>query len=218
MGEEGAPAAPGQIYSANTAGAVGVVVWLSQNVRNMRIYTRTGDDGSTSLFGGRRVPKDDLRIEAYGTVDELNAFLGALADHPEIAGHPDDAVLAATLSSDLFTLGSHLATADPEMRVHLPALPEGRLAEFEAQMDRWTAELPELRNFILPGGHPAVSAAHICRVLSRRAERRVISLHREDPVDPAISAYLNRLSDLFFVWSRILGARTGTAERVWQPG
>jgi cob(I)alamin adenosyltransferase len=183
----------------------------------MRIYTRTGDDGSTSLFGGRRVPKDDLRIEAYGTVDELNAFLGALADHPEVAHHPEDAALAATISADLFTLGSHLATADPAMKAHLPPLPAGRPAEFEAHMDRWTASLPELRHFILPGGHPAVSAAHICRVLSRRAERRVIALHRAEPVDPAISTYLNRLSDLFFVWSRALGARAGVPERIWQP-
>lgn len=182
----------------------------------MRIYTRTGDDGTTALFGGNRVAKDDLRIEAYGTLDELNAFVGALADHAVLQASPEDGQLLGQIQIDLFNLGSHLATTDEAMRVHLPALPEERAGELEAWMDAATAGLPELRNFILPGGHPAVSAAHLCRVVSRRAERRVVALARVEPVDPVIGQYLNRLSDWFFVLSRVLAARAGAPEVYWR--
>ncbi|MEY5044064.1 MAG: hypothetical protein RJA19_1291 [Bacteroidota bacterium] len=183
----------------------------------MRIYTRTGDDGTTALFGGARLSKDDLRIEAYGTLDELNAFVGALADHAAVQADTEDAALLRQIQVDLFNLGSHLATTDAAMRVHLPALPAEREAAMEAWMDRRTAALPELRNFILPGGHPAVSAAHLCRVVSRRAERRVVALARAEAVDPAVGRYLNRLSDWFFVLARVLADRAGAAEVYWTP-
>jgi len=183
----------------------------------MRIYTRTGDDGTTALFGGARLSKDDLRIEAYGTLDELNAFVGALADHAPVQADAEDAALLRQIQVDLFNLGSHLATTDEEMRVHLPALPAEREAAMEAWMDLRTGALPELRNFILPGGHPAVSAAHLCRVVSRRAERRVVALARAEPIDPAVGRYLNRLSDWFFVLARVLADRAGAAEVYWTP-
>jgi cob(I)alamin adenosyltransferase len=178
----------------------------------MRIYTRTGDDGTTALFGGKRVNKDDLRLEAYGTLDELNAFVGALGEH---AACEPDLDWLRTLQNDLFNLGSHLATVDPAMLQHLPALPEGRIQAMEAWMDEKDANLPELKSFILPGGHPAVASAHICRTLSRRAERRVVALARTEEVPDCIPSYLNRLSDVFFVWGRSLAARTNSKEVLW---
>ena len=178
----------------------------------MRIYTRTGDDGTTALFGGQRVNKDDLRLEAYGTLDELNAVVGMLGEHPACS---EDRPWLRTLQNDLFNLGSHLATVDPEMARHLPALPEGRIAEMEQWMDERDAQLPELRSFILPGGHPAVAAAHVCRTVSRRAERRVVALARVSDVPSTIPSYLNRLSDVFFVWSRWISLQTGTEEVLW---
>ena len=178
----------------------------------MRIYTRTGDDGTTALFGGKRVNKDDLRLEAYGTLDELNAFLGALGEHEVCA---EDRAWVRTLQHDLFNLGSHLATVDPEMAQHLPPLPTRRIDEMEAWMDARDTELPELRSFILPGGHPAVAAAHICRTVSRRAERRVVALARVSEVPSTIPSYLNRLSDVFFVWSRWISFKSGSDEVLW---
>lgn len=178
-----------------------------------RIYTKTGDQGETGLFGGRRIPKDDLRIEAYGTVDELNAVTGLLADELK-----DVAILAflRQVQADLFVLGSHLAM-DPEKNLALPPLPLGRIEEMEALMDQWDDQLPPLRHFILPGGHPQVSHAHLARCVCRRAERRVVSLNREAPLDPGIVRYLNRLSDLFFLLARELSRQTGTEEIKWVP-
>ena len=178
----------------------------------MRIYTRTGDDGTTALFGGQRVNKDDLRLEAYGTLDELNAFLGALGEHELCA---DDRGWVRRLQNDLFNLGSHLATVDPEMAQHLPPLPEGRIAEMEAWMDERDAQLPELRSFILPGGHPAVAAAHVCRTVARRAERRLVALAGHADVPALVPAYVNRLSDVFFVWGRWISKQSGTDEVLW---
>jgi cob(I)alamin adenosyltransferase len=184
----------------------------------MPIYTRTGDAGDTGLFGGKRVPKDDVRIEAYGTIDELNAALGLLAGSPFVS-EGDDGDWLLLLQSDLFTIGSHLATVDPAMMSHLPTMPEERLSEMEKWMDQKTEALPELKQFILPGGHAAVAQAHWCRVVCRRAERRVVALAHAQPSDSVTFAvrYLNRLSDLFFTWSRVLSQKTGGAERPWSP-
>jgi len=179
----------------------------------MRIYTRTGDDGTTALFGGKRVTKDDLRLEAYGTVDELNAFLGALGEHEACAGMR---AWVRTLQRDLFTIGSHLATVDADMAQHLPELPSGRINEMERWMDEHADSLPELTSFILPGGHAAVAAAHQCRTICRRAERRVVALAREGDVSNSIPKYLNRLSDVFFVWGRWLTQQTGSEEVLWK--
>ena len=181
----------------------------------MQIYTRTGDDGTTGLFGGGRVRKDALRIEAYGTLDELNAFVGALADQPVLP--PSDLAFLRQIQADLFAMGSHLATTGEEMRQHLPALPTDRIAGMETWMDEATSALPALTAFILPGGHPAVSAAHLCRVVCRRAERRVVALADVERVDAVIPQYLNRLSDVFFTWARRISDLAGADEITWNP-
>ncbi len=183
----------------------------------MRIYTRTGDEGMTSLFGGKRLSKDDLRIEAYGTLDELNALLGALGDHHCVASDPEQLAFLRILQSDLFTWGSHLATTDPEMLLRLPTIPSTRLDEMERWMDAQSEKLPELKQFVIPGGHAAVSSAHLCRVVCRRAERRVIGLDKIEPTPRLLIAYLNRLSDVFFVWSRALSQILKVSEIPWKP-
>lgn len=181
----------------------------------MRIYTKTGDDGTTGLFGGTRVPKDDLRIEAYGTVDELNAFVGKLAENPELAEHLE---FFREIQSDLFLLGSHLATVDEKMREKLPKFNSESTVRFETWMDEVSSDLPDLKNFLLPGGHPSVADAHIARAICRRAERRVVSLAREAEVEKSLIIYLNRLSDLLFTTARLLSKRTKTKEIVWRVG
>jgi len=181
----------------------------------MKIYTKTGDGGETSLFGGGRVGKDDLRVEAYGTVDELNAALGAaraLGPDPELdveLGRAQDA---------LFTVGAELATPH-EARAHgsIPAVDEAWAGELERAMDRWDAELLPLTAFILPGGAPVAAALHVARAVCRRAERRVVSLRRDAEVDPAVVVYLNRLSDFLFVAARLANHRAGVAETPWSP-
>ena len=181
----------------------------------MRIYTRAGDEGKTSLYGGTRLSKADVRIEAYGTLDELNAFLGALGDFPEVQHDEDQLSFLRAIQSDLFTWGSHLATDSDEAILRLPSVPSERMTAMEDWMDMQSEFLPELKNFVLPGGHPAVSAAHLCRVVCRRAERRVMALHHITPVAPELIAYLNRLSDVFFIWGRLLSLRTGSSEILW---
>ena len=181
----------------------------------MKIYSKTGDTGETGLFGGKRVSKDDDRVEAYGSVDELNSFLGSLADALD---KTSDLYIFLTkeVQCRLFDLGSHLAT-DPSGTFQLPlGLEEGDLLALENWIDRMTEELPPLKNFILPGGHPVVSAAHICRTVCRRAERAVIRLHHLSPVEGIVLQYLNRLSDFFFVLARHLSKQTGTEEIIWQ--
>lgn len=174
----------------------------------MKIYTKTGDDGTTGLFGGKRVSKDDLRIEAYGTVDELNSFVGSLADHDK------DNELLTSIQHRLFTIGSSLA-ADPDKQLITPDILPADIESLESAMDTMNEGLPELRHFVLPGGHPAVSAAHICRTVCRRAERRCISLNKESPLDLLLVQYLNRLSDYFFVLSRHLAQSHGADEVKW---
>jgi cob(I)alamin adenosyltransferase len=182
----------------------------------MRIYTRTGDDGTTSLFGGQRLNKDDMRIEAYGTLDELNAAMGALCSSDGFINDASGVTWLQKLQSDVFTLGSHLATTDEAMVKHLPAIPVGRIQEMEGWMDTVNQSLPDLKNFLLPGGHPAISACHICRVTCRRAERRVITLARDAEVPEGILPYLNRLSDVFFMWSRQLHTALNVDEIPWK--
>lgn len=180
----------------------------------MRIYTRTGDDGSTGLFGGARIGKDDLRIEAYGTIDELNAWLGKVATHD--ACEPLRMQLQA-IQSELFTLGSHLATTDPQWASKLPALNPQGPDGLEAWMDELESSLPELTSFVLPGGHTAAADAHLARTVCRRAERRCVQLHRVEAIDPLGLAYLNRLSDALFMLGRWLTHATGSPEIPWKP-
>ena len=180
-----------------------------------RIYTKTGDEGETGLFGGRRVPKDHLRVETYGTVDELNAFIGWLRDSLGDAG-ADTHALLGDIQARLFTVGASLA-ADPQKNPPTPDLSADDLALLERSIDAMDDNLPPLRNFILPGGHPTVSLCHVCRTVCRRAERLVVALHREEPVDTLVLQYLNRLTDFFFVLSRHLAQGLAAPEVVWNP-
>ncbi|MBK6620618.1 MAG: cob(I)yrinic acid a,c-diamide adenosyltransferase [Saprospirales bacterium] len=177
-----------------------------------KIYTKTGDKGQTSLFGGRRVSKGHLRIDAYGTVDELNSCIGLLRDHLS------DEVLRALLKEvqdRLFTLGANLA-ADPSKELQKPDLLEEDIKLLEREMDRMDEGLPELRNFILPGGHPTVSFCHLARCVCRRAERLAVTLAEEEPVDPILIQYLNRLSDYLFILGRRIAFDLGIEEVVWK--
>jgi cob(I)alamin adenosyltransferase len=179
-----------------------------------RIYTRTGDAGDTGLLGGGRVPKDDPRVEAYGTVDEANSALGLLAAH--LDGDAADAVRA--MQRALFAIGAELATPRPLApgAAPGPAVGPDHVAALEALIDAWDAELPPLRQFVLPGGSPAAAACHLARAVVRRAERRVVTLARTAPVNPEILRYLNRLSDALFVLARWLNHREGRGDLPWE--
>jgi cob(I)alamin adenosyltransferase len=181
----------------------------------VRIYTKTGDQGETGLFGGERVPKDHRRVAAYGDVDELNAALG-LARAAEPVDFED--ALLQTIQRDLFTIGAELATPDPARLAKAlggPPLSAGEVTALEQAIDRLEAGLPPLRAFILPGGAPKGAAFHVARTVCRRAERTVVGLARETPVSAAIRHYLNRLSDLLFVLARAANARAGAGDLPW---
>ncbi len=181
----------------------------------MKIYTRRGDGGETGLFGGGRRPKSDLRIAAYGDVDELNATLGVArnqVDDPTTVGRLTD------LQGDLFAVGAHLATPPPEgkrPKPDLPELPTERVADLEAWIDEATEATEPLKHFILPGGSAGGAQLHVCRTVCRRAERSVVALSMVEPVDPVIVTYLNRLSDYLFAAARFENDRDGTGDLEW---
>jgi cob(I)alamin adenosyltransferase len=181
-----------------------------------RIYTRTGDEGETGLFGGGRVRKSHARVAAYGELDELNAVLGwCVAVAGADRGFGDR---LRRVQEDLFALGAHLATPpDARSRDHLPPLPGQRPAEMESWIDEAETELEPLRSFILPGGSPAGAALHLARTVCRRAERAAVRLAEEDEVDALVLTYLNRLSDLLFDLARLANHRAGTPETAWRP-
>jgi len=179
----------------------------------VKIYTKTGDKGETSLLGGTRVPKDHIRIEAYGNVDELNSWIGLLRDQPI---EDADRALLLKIQDRLFTIGSILA-ADKKLKMKIPGLSAPDITLLEAEIDRMTAVLPEIKSFVLPGGHQSVSFCHITRCVCRRAERSVIHLAREEQVDELVIIYLNRLSDFLFVFSRRLTALLSAEETPWKP-
>lgn len=187
-------------------------------VRINRVYTRTGDQGETSLIGGDRVPKDAPRIDCYGTVDELNATLGLVrtALEQSAAGARLLPVLDR-VQNELFNLGAQLATPDPERRAGMPAIEDRHVDALEALMDELNEDLPDLKSFILPGGGWASAYCHLARTVCRRAERMVVALAREDDVDTRTIRYLNRLSDALFVMGRWAAARDGRAEPLWEP-
>jgi cob(I)alamin adenosyltransferase len=180
----------------------------------MRIYTRTGDDGTTGLIGGTRVRKDDLRLEAYGTVDELNSWIGLIRSQP--AAEKDKSVLIA-IQKKLFVIGGRLATdtSKADLSDKLPCCADDILF-LENEMDRMLDSLPPQTSFILPGGNNAVSYCHIARTVCRRAERRIYKLSREVEVSPEILKYINRLSDFLFVLSRKYSDNEGIEEIPWK--
>lgn len=182
----------------------------------MKIYTRTGDGGETSLFGAGRVRKDDPRVDAYGTVDELNSVLGWALTQVADAGVRSR---LSILQHDLFAIGADLATPPPRAgrtRPTTPDLPAARVEEMEAWIDEADRELPELRAFVLPGGTPGAAALHVARTVCRRAERTVVTLAREQHVSDAVVPYLNRLSDLLFTLARLEVLRGGGDEVEWR--
>ena len=180
----------------------------------MKIYTKTGDKGETSLIGGTRVPKFHLRIECYGTVDELNAHIGVILCQDIATVHKK---FLKYIQDRLFTLGAALA-ADPEKsKMKIPDLHLSDIERLELEMDRMNEELPELKHFVLPGGNNAVSFCHIARCVCRRAERLCLQLATESFVDEKMTIYLNRLSDYLFVLARKLNSEAGITENVWLP-
>ena len=180
----------------------------------MKLYTKTGDEGQTGLIGGTRVAKNDPRLEAYGTVDELNSFIGVICIHPI-----DDKVISFLhqIQNQLFTIGSHLATDISKVKLHTSAiLCDQVVTLIEQEIDRLDFGLPELTNFILPGGSMVGAQCHICRTITRRLERRLFDLNEIQVVDKQILVYVNRLSDYFFVLSRYLTIQAGGKEIYWK--
>jgi cob(I)alamin adenosyltransferase len=181
----------------------------------MKIYTRTGDDGTTGLFGGARVPKDDARVEAYGTVDELNSAIGlarALGLSPDV----DDVL--GLIQSELFALGAELASVpDSVPRLASSPLGEPEIQRLETTIDEMDAVLAPLKNFVLPAGSSGAAALHLARTVCRRAERCVLSAARTGPSRPELVIYLNRLSDLLFVLARRANQASGVADVAWRP-
>ncbi len=177
----------------------------------MKIYTKAGDKGQTSLFGGKKVSKSDLQIEAYGTVDELNSFIGVLIS--QINENALDKQLKS-IQPILFDIGSHLAS-DGTASQYLPELKTDLIQKMEEQIDQMTASLAPLKSFIMPGGSASISAAHVCRTVCRRAERRVVHLSEATSIPDFIPIYLNRLSDYFFVVARYLAHLEGVDEVKW---
>jgi cob(I)alamin adenosyltransferase len=180
----------------------------------MKIYTKNGDQGKTSLIGGTRVFKSNHRIDAYGTVDELNAYVGLLRDQDVNQIRLE---LLKEIQDRLFVIGATLATDPGSTNRPAPDLREADVHLLEAEMDLMDASLPELRHFVLPGGHPSVSVAHVARTVCRRAERLVVALDQEEPVEQMVIKYLNRLSDYLFVLSRKMAHELGVEEVKWQP-
>ena len=176
----------------------------------MKIYTKKGDDGTTLLFGGVRLNKDDARIESYGALDELNAFLGLLADQLQ----QSDQNKIRLIQSKLFDLGAILATAPGKTAPCQPPSPQD-IKQLEDDIDEMDMDLPVLQNFILPGGHTLVSTAHVCRTICRRAEREVVRLSHSADVPSQIVIYLNRLSDFLFLLSRKIAADLDVEEIRW---
>ena len=180
----------------------------------MKIYTKTGDKGQTSLIGGTRVSKAHPRIETYGTVDELNSYIGLVRDQEVNATRRD---LLKEIQDRLFTIGALLASDPEKSAKKVPDLFDTDVELLEKEMDRMDAELPEMRFFILPGGHQSVSFCHLARVVCRRAERLAIALAEDEPVEELIIRYLNRLSDYLFVLARKMMHELGADEIPWKP-
>jgi len=182
----------------------------------IKIYTKTGDKGKTSLIGGTKVPKSHIRIEAYGTIDELNSWIGLVGDQIKIKKEKQ---ILQEVQDRLFTIGSSLA-CDPEKepKLKLPDLVELDIIFLEKEIDKMNKKLPVMKTFIIPGGHPVVSSTHIARCVCRRAERLIVALEQQKMfVDPLVIKYLNRLSDYLFVLARFIGKSLKVKEIPWRP-
>jgi cob(I)alamin adenosyltransferase len=180
----------------------------------MKIYTKTGDTGSTSLFGGKRVSKSDLRIDTYGTVDELNSYIGLLRDQEVNAVRKNSLV---EIQDRLFTMGSMLAAEPGNTKVKIPVLSENDIQFLEKEIDLMETTLPPMKSFVLPGGHQSVSFCHVARTVCRRAERLAVALSDLEKVEESVIKYLNRLSDYLFVLSRKMTQELGAEETPWKP-
>ena len=178
----------------------------------MKIYTKTGDKGFTSLIGGRRVPKYHIRIESYGTVDELNAYLGLIADQDILSHHQQ---ILKQIQNRLFTIGASLAAEPENSRMVIPDLETQDIDLLEQEMDSMDKQLPQLKNFILPGGNNAISFCHVARCVCRRAERITVQLAEESSVDEKVIVYLNRLSDYLFMLARKITQEQNIDENIW---
>jgi cob(I)alamin adenosyltransferase len=182
---------------------------------SFKIYTKTGDKGATSLIGGTRVPKSHIRIESYGTVDELNSYLGMVNDG---CGNPEISLWLREVQDRLFTLGAELATTpDKEVKMKLPDLHDKDVTWLEGLIDQMNEVLPEMRSFIIPGGNMAASMCHVARCICRRAERLCVGMNEAgEPVPDLIIRYLNRLSDFLFTLARYIGHLAGAEELPWR--
>jgi len=183
---------------------------------SLKIYTKTGDKGTTSLIGGTKVSKAHIRIETYGTVDELNSWIGLVADQIK---HNRSKKILKEIQDRLFTIGSSLACdPDKEPKMKIPDLHEADIELLEKEIDKMNEKIPPMKSFILPGGHPAVSSAHVARCICRRCERLCVTLQEQNMfVDPLVIKYLNRLSDYLFVLARFIGHRLKAKEIPWKP-
>lgn len=179
----------------------------------MKIYTRTGDTGETGLYGGTRVSKDTIRVEACGTIDELNACVGSVRSQIRDAGI---SAILHRIQNALFDLGADIATLDTHPKAANLRIPPTLTAELECEIDRLDNQLPPLKAFILPGGSVDGAALHLARTVARRAERRVVSLAAKETVNPEVVIYLNRLSDLLFVLARVVNHRSDESEPLWE--
>ncbi len=178
----------------------------------VKIYTKTGDDGTTGLQGGKRVQKSDLRIVAYGTVDEINSHLGVILAH-ELDS--DVAKLLMQIQNELFVVGSDLS--NPDLSNTKTRITQQMVENLEKNIDRFEAELKPLSNFILPGGHKTAANLHVARTITRRAETRLVALSEREQLNPNCQKYLNRLSDLLFVMARVINKRKKTPDTIWMP-
>jgi cob(I)alamin adenosyltransferase len=177
----------------------------------MKVYTRTGDDGTTSLFSGKRVPKHHLRIKSYGTIDELNSWVGMIRDQADKATQEELIVI----QNNLMTIGSQLANDKDELSII--KIDNSHVSDLENSIDRITEKLPPLKNFVIPGGHPLISNTHLARCVCRRAERYITELKELTVVESEIMFYINRLSDYFFTLARKFSHDLGVKEIKWEP-
>lgn len=180
----------------------------------MKVYTKKGDTGTTVLIGGKRVSKDHLKIESYGTVDELNSYIGLIRDHDIQPLHVEELLV---IQDRLFTIGSLLAVDEDGTKMKLPQISEDDIIYLEKAIDAMDEKLEPMKNFVLPGGHKAVSFTHIARCVCRRGERSVVTLSQHYNIDPLIITYLNRLSDYLFTLSRKLSVDLNATETPWIP-